>query len=206
MNKPRPMFKAFFTKNKRDKSFLKHVACWCMLLFICSCATLKKTALAPNQIELTAENLYLINGTYENNTSEGPPYLDYFWGSYLRAKEFKIVSKQVNKENKPYLVTLKVLTRKKIRASVTINDSLLKTYTIRGKIKNGYFEQHRKMYILPALLINEYHSSKFRIGLLKDHKVLTDFKKIEFGTVYFFSPFNNSAAYYSLPHLRITPE
>ncbi|WP_158974962.1 hypothetical protein [Cellulophaga sp. L1A9] len=159
--------------------------------------------MAEHQIKLTNENLHLINGTYENNERMSPPYLDYFWGSYLKNKEFKVVSKKVFQEKNPYVVTLKVVNKKKVNATVKIKGSILKTYTIRGRVKNGYFEQNRKMYILPALLINEYHSSKFRIGLLEDHKLITDFRKIEFGTVYFFKPYENSTSYYNLPHNSI---
>ncbi|ADV48738.1 hypothetical protein Celal_1425 [Cellulophaga algicola DSM 14237] len=171
-----------------------------ILILISSCATLKKNEMAEHQIELTNENLHLINGTYENNEHMRPPYLDYFWGSYLKAKEFKILSKEVTEEKNPYLITLKVVNKKKINATVKIKDRILKTYTIRGRIKNGYFEQNRKMYILPALLINEYHSSKFRIGLLENDKVITDYRKIEFGTVYFFQPYTNTASDYNQTH------
>jgi len=96
------------------------------------------------------------------------------------------------------------LNKNKIKAELKVNNNILKTYTIKGKIKNGYFEQNRKGYILPALLMNEFHSYKFRIGLLNTTTIIiTDFKKVNFGTVYFFSPFNDSESKYNLKHIRI---
>lgn len=178
----------------------------CVILLNYSCATLKETKIVESKIELTKENLNLINGIYRINDNEYPLYLDYFFGSFFTNKESMIVYniKEEARVEPLFFINLSVLNKNKIKAQLKVNNTVLKTYTIKGKIKNGYFEQNRKGYILPALLINVFHSYKFRIGLLNDRNIITDFKNIDFGTVYFFSPFNNSKSKYNLKHTRIS--
>ncbi|PKV50432.1 hypothetical protein ATE84_2489 [Aquimarina sp. MAR_2010_214] len=185
--------------------FYKIITYLCIVLLNYSCATLKKNEIIENKVELTRENLNLIDGTYKIDENKYLSYSDYFLGSFCTNKESKLVYKIRKKSGiEPlFFITLSVLNKNKIKAKLKINNSVLKTYTIRGKIKNGYFEQNRKGYILPALLINEFQSYKFRIGLLNDGNIITDSKKVDFGTVYFFSPFNNSGSNYNLRHNRI---
>ncbi len=185
--------------------FHKIILYLCIILLNYSCATLKGSEIVNNKVELTKENLNLINGNYKINEKEYPSYLNYFLGSFFTNKESILVYKIKKKTDvKPlFFMTLSVLNKNKIKAELKINDSILKTYTIKGKIKNGYFEQNRKGYILPALLFNEYHSYKFRIGLLNNGNIMTDSKKVNFGTVYFFSPFNDSGSNYNVKHIKI---
>ncbi len=173
------------------------------IVSLSSCASFKKSKLAENQTYLTNENLYLINGTYKNDEKRSPSPLTYFFGSYYKMKEYKSVYELVYEKKNPYLITLKVLDKNSLKVEIKVADSVLKSYVIKGKVKNGYFEQNRKMYIIPALMYNSYHSSKFRIGYLKDKNIITDFKKIEFGTVYFFSPFNDSEKINNLIQTRM---
>ncbi|WP_234418270.1 hypothetical protein [Aquimarina aquimarini] len=174
------------------------------IISLSSCASFKKSELAENQIYLTNENLNLINGTYKNNESKGSFPLEYFWGSFYKMKEYKSVYELVHKKKVPYFITLKVLNENNLKVEIKVEDIILKSYVIKGKVKNGYFEQNRKMYIIPAIMLNSYHSSKFRIGYLKDNNIITDFKKIEFGTVYIFSPFSDSEKINNLVQKRIS--
>ena len=183
--------------------FYKLLPYLCLLLLISSCATFKSNEVLKNKIELTKENLHLVNGTYENNESEGAGYLDYFWGSFFKNKESKFIYHMELEENPCYYITLKVIDKKKIYATLYVNETLIKSYIIEGRIKNGYFEQNRKVYIIPAILLNQYHSSKFRIGLLKNNNVITDSKKIEFSNYYFFGFTDDNYSYYNLEHEKM---
>lgn len=129
----------------------------CLGLF-CSCATFRDSKIAENQKELTKENISQINGMYINNAKSIAVPMDYFWGSYYRNKEYHSVYKSIS-ENNPYYISLKAINDRKIRAEIIVNGTILKLYEIKGKIRNGYFEQNRKTYIIPALLANIYHSS-----------------------------------------------
>ncbi|MEP0211596.1 MAG: hypothetical protein ABJD66_00155 [Cellulophaga sp.] len=180
----------------------KTITYFCFFLVMCSCATLKNTPTAANRVELTADNLHLINSTYQNNIKNTTYASEFFWGSFFSKKESDAVFGNESKEKPPFFITLKAVNKKRINATVTVNDSVLKTIKIRGRIKNGYFEQNRKMYIIPIAIINVAYSSKFRIGLMSNSNVTTDFQKIETGTVYFFHPFNNNIASYNLEHKK----
>lgn len=168
-----------------------------------SCATLKNAPAAANRVELTADNLHLINGTYQNNTTNTAYASEFFWGSFFRKKESDATYSKDSKEKLPFFITLKAINKKRINATVTVNDSVLKTIKIRGRIRNGYFEQNRKMHVIPTAILNVVYSSKFRIGLLSNSNITTDFKKVEVGTVYFFQPFNNNITSYNLEHKKI---
>ncbi len=175
----------------------------CVILLTSSCATLKQTEVIENKIELTKENLHLLDGTYENNEAESAGYLDYFWGSYFKSKESRIIYDMKLEEKPCYYITLKVINKKRISATLHVNETYIKSYLIKGKIKKGYFEQNRKGYFLPAILLNQYHSSKFRIGLLNNNNVITDSRKIEFTNYYFFSFIKDNHSYYNLQHQKI---
>ncbi len=173
------------------------------LLLNYSCATFKENKIIENKIDLNNKNLKLINGTYKINKNQKPYYLDYFWGAFYTMKEWKAVYNMKLKKAPSYFITLKAVNENTIYATLKVNNNFLKSYIIRGKIKNGYFEQNRQYYFIPALIFNEFYSYKFRIGLLKNYDLITDCKKIDFGTVYFFSSFNNSAYDYNVRHCKV---
>ncbi|MCL5244292.1 hypothetical protein M4I21_00620 [Cellulophaga sp. 20_2_10] len=175
-----------------------------VFLAMCSCATLKKAPEVKNRIELTENNLHLINGTYQNNNKNPANASEFFWGSFFRRKESDAIYHKDSKDDPIFLITLEAVHKKRINATVTVNDSVLKTIKIRGRIKNGYFEQNRKMYVIPMAVLNVAYTSKFRIGLQSNNNVITDFRKVEAGTVYFFHPFNNSGNLYNLEHKKVT--
>jgi len=173
-----------------------------LLLLICitlnSCASFKHHQIRQDQTYLNSENIHLLNGSFQNNKKNTPR--SYFWGSYITTKYFDVLRKI---KDKTILVNLKVLNNKKIEVKIVADNTVLKSYVIKGKIKKGYFEQRRKLYLIPALLYNEYHNSKFRIGLLNDNNIVSDFKNIEFGTVYFVQPFNSGYSNSDVIHERI---
>lgn len=110
----------------------------------------------------------------------------------------------MNLEERPsYNITLKVIDKKKIQPTLYVNETFIKSYIIKGRIKNGYFEQNRKVYIIPVILLNQYHSSKFRIGLLKNNNVITDYKKIELSNYYFFGFTDDNYSYYNIEHQKV---
>jgi hypothetical protein len=172
------------------------------LSVLSSCATFKKDAIAENQVGLTKENIHLINGTYASNDKTTPLPLHYFWGSYYKESEYQSVYQLVTKNHYPYYVTLKAIDNRKVQIEISVGGNILKSYVIRGRIKNGYFEQNRKTFIIPLSILNQYHSSKFRIGLLENGNVVTDFKKYDFGTYYLFILFNKNESLMNIEHQK----
>lgn len=175
---------------------------FCLGLFF-SCATFKENRTSEYLTELTETNIELLNGTYQHNEDKTPLPLDYFWGSFYKMKEYQSVYELVYEQKLPYYVNLNAINSKEIGVKIYVDGNLLKSYIIKGKIKNGYFEQSRKTFIIPAFMINSYYSSKFRNGLLENGNVVTDFKKYNFGTVYLFYPYNNSDNSINVEHTRI---
>jgi hypothetical protein len=184
-------------------NFLKYSLLICSLNLLFSCASFEENITNTNRVKLTRDNISLLDGNYLNNTAKKVLPLDYFWGSNYKMKEYNTVYNLVYEKDYPYQITLKTISDRKIHVNVYVDGNILKSFVIKGKIKDGYFEQNRKMFVIPAFMINVYHSSKFRIGLLNNGNLITDFKKYEFGTAYLIAPFNKSENITNLEHNRI---
>ena len=175
---------------------------FCLSIFL-SCASFKDNIRSEDLVELKESNLNLLNGIYQNNDEKRPSPLEYSWGSFYKMREYSSVYELVYEQKKPYFISLKVINKKKIEIKVIVDGRILKSYIIKGQLKDGYFEQNRKMFIIPLLILNVYHSSKFRIGLHENGNTVTDFKKYDFGTYYFINPHNNNETYMNIEHKRI---
>jgi hypothetical protein len=148
-----------------------------------SCATLKSDKLVDKQIELTKENLILLNGRYSRkpvNQSEKWKG-DLFFNFYTRGYNVGADSLCA--------VKLKVIDEKHLSVTIMKNDSIIKSRVLKGKIKNGYFEMNRRVFFIPALYLNVFRTTKFRIGFLDNNNLTTDFKEISWGTGFFIIPF-----------------
>lgn len=148
-----------------------------------SCATLKLDKLVGGQIELTKENLILLNGKYnristrETESETG----DLFWN--LFTKGYNIGDKKLCN------IELKVIDEKNIEVTLMKNDSLIKSKVLKGKIKNGYFEFKKRVFILPTIFLNTFRTTKFRVGILENYNLTTDYNQISFGTGFVIIPF-----------------
>lgn len=70
-------------------------------------------------------------------------------------------------------VTLDVLSSKRIRASLFVNDSLVERIKLKGKIKNGYFYRRKYFIAIPLVpLAFGYKGYRYRIGLIDDSLVV----------------------------------
>src|SRR5690606_22996585 len=82
-----------------------------------------------------------------------------------------------------------VVNSKKVEVTILKDDSILKSYKMRGKIKNGYFEGRRKYLFVPTIYLNVFRTRKFRFGILENNNLITDFKEVAFGTGFVVIPF-----------------
>ncbi|MFN4197801.1 MAG: hypothetical protein ACK4FS_02115 [Flavobacterium sp.] len=167
-----------------------------------SCSSFKSIDNNKERIFLTKENIKLIDGVYLNNTEVRVLPMDYFWGKNYKIKEYESVYKLVYEQKKPYLIKLKSLTEKQIEITIFVENEVLKTYILRGKLKNGYFEQSRKTYIIPLVIFNMYHNSKFRIGKLKNDNLITDYSEKSYAH-YVLEFKNNSKNLENIEHTRL---
>ena len=92
--------------------------------------------------------------------------------------------------------------KKKIEITIYVENKVLKSYILKGKLKNGYFEQSRKMYIIPMAIFNMYHNSKFRIGKLKNDNLITDYSEKSYAH-YVLGFKNNSKNLENIEHTKL---
>jgi len=177
----------------------QYITLLCSLFLLCSCATFHKTKIPANHVALSPESLSDINGTYVTDTIAILYHNEILWGkSIIKTPE----TYKAFKEN-PMYATLKAINSKKINVQLHTDSLTLKTYDIKGRIKNGYFVQNPKFYAIPAIYINAWFSGRFRLGLLNNQNISTQYVTKDFGTVYFAYPYNNSETPKPIEHLRV---
>lgn len=177
-----------------------------IFLFLCvinfSCTSFKTVEDNKEKIFLTKENIKLLDGIYLNNTEVKVFPMDYFWGKNYKDKEYQSVYKQVYEQKKPYFIKLKAINKKQIHISIYVDNEILKSFILKGKLKNGYFEQNRKIYIIPMVIFNMYHNSKFRIGKLKSENLVTDYNEKSYAQ-YMLKFKNNSQNLVNIEHIKL---
>ena len=148
-----------------------------------SCASLKSDKFVDGQIELTKQNLTLINGKYTRNpVNQSENWKgDLFWNFYTRGYNVGADSLCA--------VELKVIDERHLNVTIMKNDSIIKSKVLKGKIKNGYFEMKRRVFFIPTIYLNVFRTTKFRIGLLENDNLTTDYKQLAWGTGFVVIPF-----------------
>ena len=147
------------------------------------CATLKSDKLVDGQIELTKENLNLLIGNYSRKPVNQPEKWkgDLFWDFTTRG--YNIGADSLCS------VKIKVVNEKSLNITLMKNDSILKSKVVKGKLKNGYFEMKRRVFFIPTIYLNVFRTTKFRLGLLDNQSITTDYKQITWGTGFVIIPF-----------------
>ena len=162
-----------------------------LIIFLTSCSCLKKNV-ENNGIILTESNLTLLNGKYERKSTQtltdsisvGDLYSNFYANSYIFGE-----AKGLNHKSDTDFFELKVINKNKILVSYIDGNDTIRSEIVKGKIRNGYFELKRKYLFLPIILANVYSDSKFRIKPSHSGDLITDYKRIDFGTFYFVIPF-----------------
>lgn len=157
---------------------IKHKFC-CLLSIgiICSCASFKTTQLREDQIELTTNNLELLNGTYYLNPSNEVKTGDLFW-----LYSTNIFKKDHFGEKNFYYVNLQKIDKHQLKVTfLNSNYMVLKSRTLSGRIKNGFFITSGKVIFIPFILVNAIGTAKIRIGLLKNSNLMLDHRNTAFG-------------------------
>src|SRR5690606_3952150 len=83
---------------------------------------------------------------------------------------------------------IKLLSKNEVSVSYWDITTLIKSKVIKGRIQDGYFVCKRKYLIIPALIVNLYQNRIFRLGLLSNGNLITDYNQISFGSFYFIIP------------------
>jgi len=141
---------------------------------------------------LSEENLTLLDGSYRRyseHQNEGSLQGDLYWNLFSDLLLYLLsISYEVGGDS--IFIELKVINKNKIFVSHKISNDTYASKTMKGKIKDGYFEFRRKYLFIPMVIVNLYRTSKFRIGISKDYYLITDFKQLSLGTTYLIIPFS----------------
>lgn len=142
----------------------------CLFVFLTeACVPLKK-AERNNLLKLDNNNKHVLNGKYANraprNNSNGF-YSLWFELDYHR-KNTDTVPEQA-------VVQLETLSPKRVKAGLWNNDTLIKTITLKGKIKDGYFSVKRYYNIVPIpFLYFRHNDHKIRLGKTTNGLLVAD--------------------------------
>ncbi|WP_297764967.1 hypothetical protein [uncultured Muriicola sp.] len=163
--------------------------------FLSSCSTLKDPVNNNYRIELNSENLSILNGIYKrssisdtiNKKHHCPNNL--FHSLFLRPGTFLW-----NNNSGKDFVEIKVIDKKRIKVTLTINDKIVKENTLKGKIVKNTFEFNRRSFIFPLVFMNFYEDRKTRIGSLQNGNLSIDTATESVGNFFIF-PWSGGAYY-----------
>jgi hypothetical protein len=158
-----------------------------------SCASFKSDKFVDGQIELNKENLKLINGKYTRNPINWDG--DLFWNFYTRGYNVGTQSS--------CSVDLRLIDQKHLTVTLMQNDSIIKSKVLKGKLKNGYFEMKRRVFIAPAIFFNIFRTIKFRFGILENGNLTTDYLQKAWGTEFVIFPFFNKEEEFDYEYKKI---
>ena len=181
---------------------------WIVLLLIvslsllASCSSLRKSVNNENRIVLNETNFKLIEGKYNPNSVDGKGssglISSIFSGGYKMLRFLNYVPESCNN-----YVEIKVLNSKTLSLSYTTNKNSIKTTKLKGKLKNGYFVLKQSHVFLPFIITNIYQNRQFRIGLLNNGNLITDFNEITLGTAYVVIPVHDNDKSFDVEFERI---
>lgn len=168
------------------------------LLFFGSCSGLKNNVNRTDQVMLNSSNFKLLDGTYESKSVRSKE--DLYWYAFEGVMNYQSYADSTGS------ITFKVIDKKHIEVSYVKRDTLVKRKIIKGKIKNGYFIFNRKYLFIPMLFTNLYRDRTFRVGLLENGNMITDYNLVSFGTAMIIFPFRENTREYNVEFRRIENE
>ena len=146
-----------------------------LIVLFSSCSTLKYPGNNNDRIELNSENLSTLNGIYKRSSiidtidekHHCPNNL--FHSLFLKPGIFLW-----NHNSGKAFVEIKVIDKKRIKVTLTINHKIAKENILKGKIVKNTFEFNRRSFIFPLVFMNFYEDRKTRIGLLQNGNLSID--------------------------------
>jgi len=158
---------------------------------ITSCSSLKGTVDSENRISLSDSTLKRLAGKFKSSstlpdtTLEANLAWDVFdWG--------------YNPKTRFDYIEIKPVANNKLLIEYWDSTTLIKSKIFKGKFKNGYFIFKRKYLVIPAVLANLFRARSFRIGLLPNGNLITDYKQVSGGSFYVLLPYLNKNKEYAV--------
>jgi hypothetical protein len=161
-----------------------------------SCSTLKQAADCKDRIPLKETNLADLNGKYNNaqrpnkDSIKTDLYSDIFDRGYTPKDSINYFQ-------------IKALDNNKLSVSYWDKNQIIKFKIFKGKINEDYFVFRRRFLVIPAIGVNLFRNRKFRIGLLPNGNIITDYNQVSLGSFYVILPFLEKKKYYGVEFERI---
>ena len=166
------------------------------LLILSSCAGLRNANDNQNKINLVDTNIISLAGRYEVSAKDT-----------LREKKaslsWNIFDKGYNPKSNHYFIEIEIQSSRQIKVSYWDSVTLIKSKVFKGRLKKGYFNFKRRYLIIPAIVTNLYRNRAFRIGLLPDKSLITDYNQVSLGTFYVILPYLDRKKEYAVEFKRI---
>lgn len=150
-----------------------------LFTFLTSCASIDDSIFQADDLNHNA-NLTSFEGQYRNdplefNQVKKRGYLSYFDSTFFFWSHFHLLNEYSLKEKKDMIFKLNFENEKKISASLILQDSVIRTKTIRGKWKDGYFYKNAKFFFSPFIpLLFGYNTSILRFGIDTDGNLICE--------------------------------
>ena len=156
------------------------------MMFVTSCATMHPDKFQPQQTSIDYQNYYLLNGRFSRHGLSKDSCKrndeDLFWDLFRQGHHYMI------NDTNDCTVELLTLNPKQLKVTYLINDSVIDSRILNGRIKYGYFELRRSTLIIPAIIVNIFRTIKFRFGILENGNLTTDYREVAFGTAFLIIP------------------
>jgi len=158
------------------------------LISLTSCVNLKPADFNKEKIQLSAEELSKLNGSYSIYSLDNSITLP-------RCLVYNFTFNQNNLPNEGDRVNLEISSKNRINVTIYDDNSIVKKKKLKGTIRNGYFESS-SCYLDPFyFLIYAVTKQKTRIGLLTNGNLIIDSGRSTRGFMFFFMPFAGADDY-----------
>jgi len=149
-------------------------ATWLLIvatLLLASCTTFKDSS-STDRLYLEKQNLHALEGVYASTELTPPTYSDgtpkgiLFSGDFLNKLYSYNTVKAVSNAPSNYSFRVAVVDENKLAVSLLKDSIVVKSKTIRGKLKNGYFYRRKALLVMPFVgVLYGYTAHRQRIGI-----------------------------------------
>jgi len=146
-----------------------------------SCGSLKKASKHPGRTVLNDSTFSQLKGKY-NDHSPGKDSLkeSLYWDIFDRG---------INPSNRLHYIELEPVGNSQLKVSCWDGLNRKRSKVFRGQLKDNYFIFRRRYDMVPVLLINLFRGRAFRIGMLENGNLITDYHQLSAGTFYVLVPY-----------------
>ena len=147
-----------------------------------SCSSLRHASDNRDRINIADSTINLLTGKYNESAIDPIRNIE----THLA---WNIFDWGYNPKSKQDFIEIEAQENRKIKISYWDSTTLIKSKVFKGKFKHGYFIFKRRYLIIPAILVNLYRNRVFRIGLLSNKNLITDYNQISMGSFYVILPY-----------------